>query len=374
MNKILLFLLLIQSSHSFSQLTIKSKGSINTDLYHTSILGSEMTDSKLYLGCRFQKKPIISDLPAVIILDNNIVVSQIKIQPKGDFWFYKIKVHNDKIIATGTTDTGKDEEMQDYIIYCDFNSKELWNLKLEKKYEGFNEVFFSKDYFELLTEGTKGTFLYKIDYSGQILDKREIRIKELIRGAIKTNNSDFLIISESADGSSCFIHRIDKNCNIILSRDLKHKDFFEDYKILEFESGFLIYSNMEKEIEKNIPRSIIPFCYFLNQDLDILSSGEFHFEPEYYKFKSDLRLKDAYYDTSKKIFIASGIVKIVNEETNIVLTFNQAKVLFHKLFDKSPFGGCNILGKSKEDYFLLEDIKVADESDSKIKMINLEIN
>jgi hypothetical protein len=371
MKKIIgIFTLLINSIFGFSQTDFKSIHElIINDNYHMSVMSAEQLGDKTFICCLVQDENVNVNYPVVYTISNNQVVSRIKLIPKGEVYLSDIKIINNHIILTGVTLTGNDEEMQGYIGYFDFNNKELWNDNLEKSYEGIEKVFVSNDCFEVITNGEKGLFAYKIDYQCKILLKKAIEVKNYIYDALKVSDLGFLILSDSLNSNgesiSLKLTKCDSNYKISQSLLIKSVDRFLPVKLLEYNSGYIIAGNIDSD------RSI-PLVYFIGYDLKLKKFSKYHFEPEHYMFKSDFRMKDIIYSQSQKNFIACGLAKIVNDETNIVFTLNDNKLLSYKLLEKTGIWGNNKITNVTDNSFdFITDFKINDDLDTKIKITEM---
>lgn len=365
-----IFSLLIYAIIGFSQTDYKSiQELIINDYYHMSVLSTEQLGDKIFICCLVQDENINFNFPVVYTLSNNQVISKIRLKPKDEVFYSDIKVVNNHIMLIGNTPTGNDEEMQSYVGYFDFNNKEFWNVKLEKSYEGIEKVFLSDKYFEVITDGEKGLFAYKIDYQGKILLKKAIEIKNYIHDALKISDTGFLILSDSlnANGESICLNltKCDSNYKILQSQQIQSIDRFLPVKLMEYNGGYIIAGNIDSD------RSI-PLVYFIGFDLKLKNLSKYHFEPEHYMFKSDFRIRDIIYSPSQKNFIACGLAKIVNDETNIIFTLNESKLVSYKLLDKTGIWGNNkIINVTDNSFDFITDFKINDDFDTKIKMIEI---
>lgn len=371
MKKIIwIFTLLINSIIGFSQTDFKlSYELIIKDYYHMNVLSTVQHDDKTYICCLVQDENLNVNYPVIYTVSNNQIDSKIRLKPKDEVFYSDIKVVKNHIILIGATPTGNDEEMQGYVGYFDFNNNELWNVKLEKSYEGIEKVFLSNEFFEVITNGDNGLFAYKIDYQGKILLKKPIEVYNYIHNAIKLNDSGFLILSDSLNSNgksnSLRLTKCDSNYRTQASQLIQSVDRFIPVKLLEYTNGYLLAGNIDSD------RSI-PLVYFVGFDLKMIKNNKYHFEPEHYKFKSSFRIKDIIYSQIQNDFIACGVTKIVNDETNIVFTLNYNKILTYKLLEKTGIWGNNKISNINENSFdLITDFKINDDFDTKIKMIKI---
>jgi hypothetical protein len=369
-QKIAIFILLTNSTFGFSQIDFQTNLElIIDDYYHMSVLNTEQIGDKTYISCSVQDENINVSYPAIYVISNNKVISKVRLKPKYEVFFSDIKVIDKYIILIGVVPTVNDEEMQSYVGFFDFNSNELWNLKLEKLYEGIEKVFLSENYFEVITNGEKGLFAYKINYKGKTLNKKAINVGNYIHDVIKLNNLEFLILSDSLNSNgesiSLKLTKCDTNYKIINSQTIESVQSFLPIKLMQYSNGFIIAGNIDTD------RSI-PLVYFIGNDLKLKKYNRYHFEPDHYKFKSSFQIKDILYSQAQKDFIACGVAKIVNDETNIVFTLNEDKLLSNKLLDKTGiWGNSKILILSDFIFNLVTDYKINDDFDTKIKMIEI---
>jgi len=365
-----IFILLINSIIGFSQTDLKlSRELIIKDYYHMNVLSAVQLDNKTYICCLVQDENINVNYPVIYAVSDNQIDSKIRLKSKEDVFYSDIKVVKNHILLIGATPTGKDEEMQGYVGYFDFNNNELWNVKLEKSYEGIEKVFLSNEFLEVITNGDNGLFAYKIDYQGKIMLKKPIKVYNYIHDAIKLNDSGFLILSDSlnSNGTSISLRltKCDSKYRTQASQQIQSVDRFIPVKLIEYTNGYLLAGNIDSD------RSI-PLVYFIGNDLKLKKSSKYHFEPEHYKFKSDFRVKDIIYSQSQNDFIACGLAKIVNDETNIVFTFNDTKLISFKLLDKTGIWGNNkILNATSNSFDFITDFKINEDFDTKIKMVGI---
>lgn len=371
MKKIIgIFAMLMNSIIGFSQTDFKpSQELIIKDYYHMNVLSTVKLSDKTYICCLVQDENLNLNYPVVYTISNNQVISNIRLKPKDQVFYSDIKVVNNHIILIGATPTGNDEEMQSYVGYFDFNNIELWNVKLEKSYEGIEKVFLSNESFEVITNGEKGLFAYKIDYQGRILLKKAIEVKNYILDALKVSDAGFLILSDSLNSKgesiSMKLTKCDSNYKIQQSQIIQSVDRFSPVKLMEYKSGYIIAGNIDSD------RSI-PLVYFIGYDLKLKKYNKYHFEPEHYMFKSSFRIKDILYSQKQNDFVACGVVQIVNDETNIVFTLNENKLISYKLLEKTGIWGNNKVFKISDFSFdFITDYKINDDFDTKIKMIEI---
>jgi hypothetical protein len=371
MKKIIwIFTLLINSIIGFSQTDFTlSHELIIKDYYHMNVLSTVHLDNKTYICCLVQDENINVNYPVIYTVSNNQVDSKIRLKPKDEVFFSDIKIVNNHIMLIGATFTGNDEEMQGYVGYFDFRNKEIWNVKLEKYYEGIEKVFLSNEYFEVITNGENGLFAYKIDYQGKVLIKKAIEVRNYIHDALKTSDFGFLILADSlnSNGESIGLKltKCDSNYKILQSQQIQSVDRFLPVKLMEYNDGYIIAGNIDSD------RSI-PLVYFIGLDLRLKNFSKYHFEPEHYMFKSDFRIRDIIYSQPQKAFIACGLAKIVNDETNIIFTLNENKLVSYKLLDKTGLWGNNKINNVADNSFdLIMDFKINDDFDTKIKMIEI---
>lgn len=370
MKNIIVIIILLNSILGFSQTDLKLlQELIIKDYYHLSVLSVVQQGDKTYINCLAQDENININYPVIYTISNNQVITKTRLQPKDQVFYSDIKVANNHIVLIGAIFTGNDEEMQGYVGYFDFNCKELWNLKLEKSYEGIEKIFLSNEYFEVITNGIKGLFAYKIDYQGKILLKKEIKISNYIHDALKAIDFGFLVLSDSLNSngeSICLkLTKCDSDYRILQSQLIQSIDRFIPAKLMEYANGYIIAGNIDSD------RSI-PLVYFVGFDLKMIKNNKYHFEPEHYKFKSSFRIKDIIYSQIENDFIACGVTKLLNDETNIVFTLNENKLLTYKLLDKTGIWGNNKINNINENCFdLITDIKINDDFDTKIKMIKI---
>lgn len=366
------FILLINSIIGCSQTDFKiSKELIINDYYEMNVLSTVQLDNKTYIGCLVQNENLNNYYPVIYTISNNQVDSKIRLTPKDEVFYSDIKIVNDHIMLIGGTPTGNDEEMQDYVGYFDFSNHEIWNVKLEKSFEGIAKVFLLNEYFEVITSGENGLFAYKIDYQGKVLIKKAIKIRNFIEDVLKTSDLGFLILSDSLNSkgeSICMkLTKCDANYKILQSQQIKAVDRFLPLKMMEYYDGYIIAGNISSD-------KSITTVYFIGFDLKLKNINKYHFEPEHYMYKSDFWIKDIIYSQSQKIFVACGIVKIVNDDTNIIFTLNENKLLSYKLLDKTGFwGNNNIINVSNNSFYLITNFKINTNFDTKIKMIEIKI-
>jgi len=288
---------------------------IINDYYHMSVICSEQLGGKTYVCCLVQDENLNANYPVIYNISNNQVVSKIRLNPKDEVFYSDIKVVNNYIMLIGATPTGNGEEMQSYVGYFDFSSKELWNVKLEKSYEGMEKVFLSNEYFEVVTNGEKGLFVYKINYQGKILFKKAIGVNNYILDALKVSDLGFLILSDSLNSNgksiSLKLTKFDSNYKILQSQLIQSVDRFLSVKLMEYKNGYIIAGNIDSD-------GSIPLVYFIGYDLKLKKYNKYHFEPEYYMFKSSFRLKDiVYYQTlfGQQITPQQKVYKEIDEKT-----------------------------------------------------------
>ena len=334
-----------------------------------SVISVFASGENTYVTCSTQDENINVNIPTIYTISDNKIVSKIRLTPKDEVFFSDIKIFDNKILLIGVIPTGTGEEMQGYIGLFDFDGKEFWTVKLEKLYEGIEKTFITKDYFEVITNGEKGLFAYKINYQGKVLNKKEISEKNYIHDAIKLNDSGYLILSDSLNSkgeSVCLkLTQCDINYNITKFQSIESVKSFLPTKFVEYTNGFIIAGNVDSE-------GFIPYLFFVGKDLRLKKLTKYHFEPDNYKFKSSFQIKDIQYSPTQNEFVACGVAKIVTDETNIIFTLNMDKLLSYKLLDLTGIWGNNkVYNISNNSFDIVTDIKTNDDFDTKIKMINI---
>lgn len=371
MIRVYLFLIfLIHSKIGISQTDYKIKSDlIIKDYYYLSVLNSQQVGDSTFIFCKAKIDDNKSIFPVVFIVKNNKVVSIKRLILTSQVFFSDIKIVGNYFILLGETPTYNDEEMQDYVGLFDLNGNQLWDVKLEKKFEGLNKIFPSKDYFEVFTSGLRGLYIYKINYQGKILKSQSVKENNYIHDVIKLENSQFLIMSESLNskgkGNGLNLTLCDFSYKILNSKSFESTERFLPEKILEYDHGFIIAGNIESD------RSI-PCIYFIDKNMSLKKISRFHYEPDYYKFKTNFRINDILYSKTGNIFYSCGTVGSLSDVTNIAFILNEDKLLSFKLLDKTGLWGNNIIVKNKSNKYMITDVKNTSDFDTSIKLMELD--
>jgi hypothetical protein len=372
MKKFLLTIfILIECFWGFSQSDFITISEMTlSDYDQMKVISAEKVNENIYLSSRIVHNGYANYTTELLVIKNNKLENRFLLEPVEQIFFSEIKFLGKGIILVGETPSGDDEEMQDYICYFDLNKKLIWSLKLEKKYEGITKSFFSEEYFEILTDGLKGFYKYKISYKGKILEKKTISVRNYIWDVINLKNTNYLIfadsLSEEGELRKSRLTLLDKDLNIINSKAFKPIDSYLPFKLLEIDNGYVIVGNVESE-------RTIPYLYFINKDLSIRKSLSYHYEPEHYQFKNNLKINDIY-SISSNTFIATGSVGNMTDITNIIFTLNEDKLLKHKRYDSSGLWGNNcIVYLSPNLFAFFEDVVKNEYFETNIKLINIEL-
>jgi hypothetical protein len=370
-NYFILTFLVINGITGFCQSTIKVVSESTINQYpNLGILNAQILKNKIYVTCYSKDPKSNSSFPILLTVNNNKIENEVLIKPTNEVFLSELMNINNNILLVGGT-FGEGIETQDFIGYYDLNNKLIWKLALEKKNEGFLKAYYFQDFFEIWTQGLNGFFNYRINYQGKILEKTSIPIHDIVMNILYTSKEEYVVLSDSLDRNgesiSFKLRKIDKYNKIVESNEFKSIDSFLPSKIIEIEDGYVISGNISKD-------KFIPYIYFVNKDLTIRKSFQFHFEPDNYMFKSSFELRNILFDPNTNLIIGSGIAQIVNDNKNIVFTLDEDKMIDYQLLDMSGLWGNNAIMKSQDsDFLLFETIKINDDEDTHIRIINFKI-
>lgn len=326
----------------------------------------------LYLACRVKENEKRSERLALLKIIGDSIFSKTLFKLKEYVNYSDILTLNQGFLLVGSTFI-EDEKAQDYLGYFNHTGQEIWNLKLEKKYEGIIKVFKSQNHLTVITNGIKGLFKYIISYDGDVINKSTIPAYNYIIDALETVEGKILVLSITLNENGA-----SEKWNInFFSEDLIDKKYsspdfenrFFPEKILEYHDGFLIAGNLDSK------HSFIPIIYFLNHNLEVKNKSLYHYEPEHYKFKSSFQLKDIKIHKQNNSIIASGITKVVADETNIIFELNEDQILNYEILDNSSGIWMNntIFFKSNGGLVFLGDTKSKDGFNTCIQKVDFEI-
>ncbi len=371
-KKLLILILFFHSALGYSQDKLAIDSELIFDEYNSmSVLNAfELNDSIMLLAARLEISETDKNKLGLYKINDKKIIAKTIISPK-EFLIYKDLIPTDnQFLIIGSLFVEDDLE-QDCLSNYDEKGNCTWTLKLEKKYEGILQVKKSSFGYIAISSGINGLFRYEIKSNGEIQNKVRIPINEYLVDAHITRDYKMLIVSlildEKGETEKCNLSLFDSNMSLLnqTSPDISDKFFLK--KIIEYKNGFLIAGNEEGEYVS------IPKIFIFNENLELINNSTFHYEPVHYKFKSDFQINDLIYDKSKDTFWASGITKVVNDETNIVIQMDENNLLNYKLIDLTDgvWENNKIIVKSNNKIVFFGDSRKNDENETEIKMIKL---
>ncbi len=369
-KKLLILILSLHTVLGYSQDKLEIESQLIIDECNSmSVLNAfQSNDSIMLLVARLEISETDGNKLGVYKINDKGIIARTIISPK-EFVAYKDLIPNDnQFLIIGSVFVEDDLE-QDYLGSYDEKGNCNWTLKLEKKYEGIFQVKKSSFGYVAVSSGINGLFRYEIKSNGEILNKKSIPVNEYFIDAFITKDDRMLIVSlvlnKKGETEKWNLNLFDSNMSLLnqTSPDISDKFFVK--KIIEYKNGFLIAGNQEGEYVS------IPKIYIFNENLELINNSTFHFEPAHYKFKSDFQINDIVYNKSDNTFWASGITKVVNDETNIATQMDENSLLNYKLIDltNGVWRNNKILVKSNNKIVFFGDSRKHDKTGTDIKMI-----
>lgn len=374
LKKTLAIIFICLSSIVFSQnnLIIDSELIID-DYYSMSVLKAvELNDSIVLLAARVNTSEVDKDKLVIYQLKGDKLNSKTILKPKEYMNYRDIIPLNKGIIVTGSIFTDEDLE-QDYITYFDFKGDCKWNLGLEKKYEGIFHLEKTSDRLITLSSGNEGLFRYEINAKGKILKKEQIPVGNYLIDAFINKDEDILITSvvlnNEGETVNWDIHLFNLNLELIAHSSPGFPDAFTAKNIIETDENYVIFGDVELE------DTMIPQSYTIDKDLQLSHSASYHYQPAYYKFRNNFQLNDISLIKSKNLFIASGVTRVVNDETNILFLIDEYSMINNKMLDIS--GGIwknnNVIVRDNNQVVVFENVLKPDSFNTYIKKVDLKI-
>ncbi|PXY02046.1 hypothetical protein DF185_05220 [Marinifilum breve] len=332
----------------------------------------KLNDSIVLLAAQVNTSEVDKNKLAIYLLKGDKITSKTILKPKEYMNYQDVIPMNKGILVTGSIFTDDDLE-QDYITYFDFKGDCKWNLGLEKKYEGIFRLEKTSDGIIALSSGNEGLFSYEINYKGVILKKEQIPVGNYLIDAFINKDEHILITSvvlnNEGETVNWDIHLFNSNLELIAHNSPGFPDAFTVEDIIETDENYLIVGDVE------LNNALIPQSYTIDKDLQLSHSASYHYQPAYYKFKSNFQLNDISLIKSKNLFIASGVTKVVNDETNIIFLIDEYSMINHKMLDLS--GGIwknnNVIVRDNNQVVVFEDVLKPDGFNTYIKKVNLKI-
>jgi hypothetical protein len=216
-----------------------------------------------------------------------------------------------------------------------------------------------------------GLFYYKINIDGKVLEKESLSHLGYLIDIYKTEDSNYIflgvLLNSHGESEGLQLVELNPKHEEIRKTIIKSTKSFIPERLDRNNSGFQIFGNLSDD------RSI-PHCCFLDNNLNLLTCNSFHFEPAHYMFKSSFQLRDNYYDQSSNLFFGSGVTKVSNEDSNVIFSFNNDKIISYQILDKTSIWGKNrILVKEANEVILATDFKLNNDFDTKIKLTTFKI-
>ncbi|MGQ1947499.1 hypothetical protein ACT3CD_10430 [Geofilum sp. OHC36d9] len=368
-KKLLTLILIINGIYGFSQSDFEILKETDFDKYYiSSYFKSFYTNDTIELISRIQEKNSNSVKLSVAKFTDSIFISERVINNKDFIAFKDIFKSQDNYIITGTIYPDNSETEQDYIGAYNIQGFEIWNLLLDKKYEGIYNAKIIDKKIQIISSGLDGLNSYIISNEGKLVNRSKLPQNgfPLISNFI---DNDVLIISvklnSNGETEKWIIDWFDKDFNLKLQSAPEFEKRFFPIKILSYNDKILIVGNLDNN------NGFIPIVYIFDKELHLLQQSELHYQPDNYKFKNDFRINDIKL-INEKIFCA-GTTKIREIETNIIFELKDYKIFKYSLLDKSAgiWNSCGLLDLNNDKLIFIGDTEKSD-YESIIKMIKIE--
>lgn len=194
--KVFLTLLILVTSISIFSQSIETIFRKDIDsFYNHSIKDVEVYDNKIFiLGSQNDQGSNTTNYVLTVISFDGEIINQVKIKPGKYDFLNDISLNKDRILFAGGMWLKEKEALKDYIMLFDKEFNHKWEMELEEKWEGGIRSVPYKDGFIIATNSNSGVVVYKLNFKGEILEKKSIPTMET-DALFKLPNSNFLLAS-----------------------------------------------------------------------------------------------------------------------------------------------------------------------------------
>ena len=369
-KKLLTLILVINGFYGYAQNDIEILKETDFDKYFTnSYFKSFYSNDTIVLISRIQEKNSNTVKLSIAELCDSILISERVIKNKNFIAFQDVFRVQNNFILTGAVYPDNSDQEQDYIGAYDNQGCEIWNLLLDKKYEGIYNTKITDSGIHIISSGIDNLNSYIISKDGKLMSSKKIPQNGFPILSDFIDDDVFIIsviLNSNGETEKWIIDWFDKEFKLKHQTTTELKKRFLPVKILTHNNKVLIVGNLDDS------KGGIPMVYIFDKELNMLEHRELHYQPDHYKYRNDFKLNVI--TLIKDKFYCTGVTKIRGIETNILFDVKDYKLHKYKLLHNSAgiWNSGGLLELDNDRLMFLGDTEKL-EYKSVIKMIQIEI-